>query len=241
MPRVGHSDCQQTRRAQGLTLARTPSAFTLIELLVVIVIIALLAAIALPSLARARNAARTTQCLAQLRTLSQCTAMYADDYRDLLPRSQHSAFAAKAAPWGYAFFEHITGRSYVTGDSEWGRVFNGVYRCPRDRERERWSYGFNVYYELAADETGGRTFRRLSLVPIPHATVAFCELLPQAGADHAMAHFWVQFNAPSEVDAKRHRPGTGAAYLDGHARTQEFSRMFDPAVGRDAFNPDTAK
>lgn len=206
-----------------------------------IVVIALLVAIALPSLRHARDAARSTQCLVQLRTLGQCTSMYADDHRDLLPRSQHSAFAARAMPWGYAFFEHLAGRAYIAGDAEWSRVFNGAYRCPHDRERERWSYGYNVYYELAADETGGRTYRKLSLVPVAHATVNFCELLPHAGADHAMAHFWVQFNAPAEVDAQRHRPGTGAVFLDGHARTQAFTTLFDPAAGRDAFNPETAK
>jgi prepilin-type N-terminal cleavage/methylation domain-containing protein len=64
---------------------RAQSAFTLIELLVVIAIIALLIGILLPSLASARRAAVNTACLANLRTLHQRVALYANDSDDLVP------------------------------------------------------------------------------------------------------------------------------------------------------------
>jgi len=53
--------------------------FTLIELLVVIAIIALLMAILMPALARVKEQARTTGCLANLRQWNFVSAMYTED------------------------------------------------------------------------------------------------------------------------------------------------------------------
>ncbi|MBS1723289.1 MAG: prepilin-type N-terminal cleavage/methylation domain-containing protein [Armatimonadetes bacterium] len=55
-------------------------AFTLIELLVVIAIIAILAAILFPVFAQAKDAAKQTQCIMQMRQLSLALVMYADDH-----------------------------------------------------------------------------------------------------------------------------------------------------------------
>ncbi|MGH7132979.1 MAG: type II secretion system protein, partial [Phycisphaerales bacterium] len=60
-------------------------AFTLIELLVVIALIALLIGILMPALAGARRAARTTKCLANVRSVSQSLTMYANAARDRFP------------------------------------------------------------------------------------------------------------------------------------------------------------
>jgi prepilin-type N-terminal cleavage/methylation domain-containing protein/prepilin-type processing-associated H-X9-DG protein len=54
--------------------------FTLIELLVVIAIIAILAAILFPVFARAREKARQTSCLSNIKQLSLGLQMYAQDY-----------------------------------------------------------------------------------------------------------------------------------------------------------------
>ncbi|MEJ5295040.1 MAG: DUF1559 domain-containing protein [Fimbriimonadales bacterium] len=55
-------------------------AFTLIELLVVIAIIAILGAILFPVFAQAREKARQSQCLANLRQVSLAALMYLQDY-----------------------------------------------------------------------------------------------------------------------------------------------------------------
>ena len=59
--------------------------FTLIELLVVIAIIAILAALLLPALATAKERAKRTHCISQLRQVVQACLMYAGDNADKYP------------------------------------------------------------------------------------------------------------------------------------------------------------
>ncbi len=68
------------RQARRHVWAHAVKAFTLIELLVVVAIIAILMAILLPSLSNAREQAKTTSCLSNLRQLGTISSMYTSEY-----------------------------------------------------------------------------------------------------------------------------------------------------------------
>lgn len=186
--------------------------FTLIELLAVIAIIAILAAILFPVFARAREKARQSSCLSNIKQLGTAVLMYTQDYDEVLPYAI-----------GGADMSHLATMMELLGPYTKNRQ---IERCPSDSTGaidftsyglSRYSYGWNQVlfaYRLPMMPPAAQgQIRALAEVPSASATLTLYDGREQ-----------VTGMARVVLASFRHNDGANAGFLDGHAKWYVGSR-----------------
>jgi len=115
--------------------------FTLIELLVVIAIIAILAAILFPVFARAREKARQSSCLSNVKQLTLGFMMYAQDYDEYIRTAYLPGPDSRYWSWMSGIDPYVKNDQIFACPSESWSV-GWAYKSPTPR----LSYGFNISY-----------------------------------------------------------------------------------------------
>jgi len=198
----------------------TRRGFTLIELLVVIAIIAILAAILFPVFARAREKAKQTSCLSNMKQLVLGAVMYTSDYDDNL--FGHLAGRRDQWPWSSPYYMwHQQVYPYVKNLQ--------IFTCPSVPN-----------YKLTEDPNGGPAYDstlgygmnywltyfyyylNMSDFKKPAETIWFTDckyyvMYPSYYLATYPTHYAYGQNGYARLDI-RHNDGANVGFVDGHAK-----------------------
>lgn len=174
--------------------------FTLIELLVVIAIIAILAAILFPVFARAREKARQTSCLANIKQISLSMLMYVQDYDEMTPIYRYNLGANPRLYWNAVIEPYLKNAQ--------------ILKCPsRMQNTEPCHYGYNYDIDIWS----------IAMIDAPSETCWLNDSRnnlshhPPMGDTTNMTQFLEGTNQ-SGVARAPHNDGLNLAFVDGHAK-----------------------
>ncbi|MFQ6097060.1 MAG: DUF1559 domain-containing protein [Armatimonadota bacterium] len=213
-------------------MSRSKDGFTLIELLVVIAIIAILAAILFPVFARAREKARQTSCLSNVRQLAMAVHMYVSDY-EAYPLHSHKEQGNPGWRWMLMLLPYVRNEA--------------IYRCPSshpgpvDLTSSSQTYGYNYQYlGNGRNPTGSGPALLVgdSEVRFPAQTIAIADSAGLArylgtisegksgySIDPPLPNpiFGAYYGGTADrgdraLTAPRHNEGANFAFCDGHAK-----------------------
>ena len=250
--RLIENNTRRRGKASGFTNAQ--SAFTLIELLVVIAIIAILAAILFPVFAQAREKARQTSCLSNLKQLGLGFEMYKQDYDGMYPINRErtasdppSSDAEETVAWPELIEPYI--KNGKVTDSQGNVLYTqGIYHCPSDQGKAGPSYSVNAWFEYGLSE---------STINQPVDTVVLAEKDGRIEEEHFVWWFapWPSWpvaqgtsikpvepalnaigpNSSEEaqeagIKSLRHNGGSNWLFADGHVKWERLERIWGNAT-----------
>ena len=224
----------------------TRRGFTLIELLVVIAIIAILAAILFPVFAQAREKARQTSCMSNLKQIGTAAYMYTSDYDESYPHCDYTLPAGSPGPLnptantGFGLrVNHYKWEAWVVPYIKNVQVFF----CPsRIRDEQAWQVNGEIKngYALHLAVTGASNgdINRPSFLggniaglQTPADTFLISELRNQVTYSYitpdntlwpmATRESWAKYLQPNGVVDRLNAPhsdGFVFAFCDGHAK-----------------------
>ena len=214
------------------------SSFTLIELLVVIAIIAILAAMLLPALSEARNKARQSSCLSQVKQLTLGLHMYTDENDSQFIRADPIAGMPRGSQNDNVNWWRFYLQPYI---GNWD-----VFICPKglrtakdaadSRNQFHRTYGYNTSLGNRVMVTIKNPSDLLAMADASHWNANGCNGLSAAWASIDKRPPGNPCNASQSVNwvstTTRHRLGSNIGFADGHCewRTARQMQSQSPAL-----------